>query len=242
MRQRLFANLKRRSEMEYDEKMFEKIAIPRIKKFYEINKEVFLVRAMDYKDLLQEMRIALWQMLEKYNQLPELELLKFINSILSKKLIDEKRHGFKYMKTEDIEIEENNKKKMIKGHINQFVDIDSINEALLPDPNSEKLRAEIVVEAIKSKLTKKEKHLIDKLFLEGRTEYELACQQICCANRKTCDIYTHPNKYINMYSNIDRKSYIRGCRHHKKLNRQSILINRLKKQIIEKIKKNVKKM
>ncbi len=222
--------------MEYNDKLFDKIATTRIKRFYDMNKDAFTARAMDLKDLLQEMRIALWQRMQKYESLAEEEYAKLINKILSTKLIDAKQRGYRHMKTEDVTIEENNEEIIIKGHTPQFLDIESINESALQDNSTvSKNRAKMMVEAIKNKLNHFEQVLLDTI-LEGKTEDEMACEQICCPERDECSILTTPEKHLSTHGNIGKREYQGFCKEFDKLNKQSIQINRFKKSLLKKVK------
>lgn len=228
--------------MEYNEKLFEKVAIGRIKKFYELNRDAFLARAMDFKDLQQEMRIALWQKMLKYESLAEEEYVKLINKILTTKLIDSKQKGYRHMKADDVTIEEDNEEKVLKVHNNQFLNIDSIDEKSLMDTSHyDRTRAIAKIEYIKSKLTHLEQGLLD-LMLEGRSEDEMACQQICCDHREDCKLNVNPEDYVSTYGNIGKKEYKKSCSEFNKLNNQSVHINRLKKQLVKKVKNIVKNM
>ena len=228
--------------MEFNEKTFEKVAIPRIKKFYDMNKDAFLARGMDLKDLYQEMRIALWQKMLKYDGLGAEEYEKLINKILTTKLIDSKQRGYKHMKTEDVIIEENDKTKVIKGHIPQFLDIDSINESSLQDNTDiNKTKARITIEAVKHLLSSKEVELLENI-LDEKTEKEIACGQICCNTRASCDINLNPGNHLSTRGNIGKNEYKKNCKSFSKVHNQSVQINRLKKQLIAKIKKLLKKM
>lgn len=226
--------------MDYNDKLFEKVSYTRIRKFYDLHKDVFLAMAMDLKDLQQEMRIALWQKMQKYESLAEEEFIKLLNKILTTTLIDAKQRGYKHMKVDDITIEENNEEKVIKVHNPQFLNIDLIDDkALIDTSDLDKIVAKNKVESIKTKLTHLEQELLNSM-LDGKTEDEMACQQICCNNRQKCDINLKPEKYISTHGNISKNDYRSICKEFNKLSSQSMHINRLKKLLIEKIKINEK--
>jgi hypothetical protein len=229
--------------MEYNEKTFEKVAIPRIKKFYDLHQDVFFARAMDLKDLLQEMRIDLWQILLKYEMLPDEEIAKLTNKILSRKLVGEKRRGYKYMKTEDVIVEENNQEKVVKGHFSQFVNIDSVDESKLSDNHESKLmRAKTQVEAIKGLMKEDDFKLLQDIVMEGKTIYEVACERSNCKERSECNIVANPDVYLSERGSVGKPCYAKGCKQYSILYKDALAINRLKNKLLKKLKKVQKKM
>ena len=223
--------------MEYSEKLFEKVATGRIKKFYDSHKEAFFARAIDFKDLQQEMRIAIWQKMQKYESLAEEEYIKLINKILTTKLIDAKQLGYKHMKTDDMTIEEENEEKLIQVHNPKFLNIDAVDEKSLIDSSDyDKSKAKVKLDFIKSKLNHLETALLECM-LDGKTEDEMACQQICCKDRRSCELSKNPNKFISKQGNIGKQDYRKNCKEFNKLFSQSMQINRLKKRLVSKVKK-----
>jgi len=72
-----------------DEKIFQGFAVPRIKNFYQRHKNYFLMQAMDYEDVAQEIRIDLWQYeakLHEAEQLPPKQYKKMLSSIIRNRL------------------------------------------------------------------------------------------------------------------------------------------------------------
>lgn len=223
--------------MQYNDKLFNQVAQPRIKKFYEAHKDIFLAQAMDLKDLLQEMRIELWQILLKFNNLSDDGLLKLTNKILSRKLIDEKRFGFKHMKKEEMKIEDGIKERTIVGHMPQFVDIDSVNEVdLVNTKEADNIRNKMLLDIVKDKVTDKEYQLLLD-FVQGYTAEELACKKLICEFREVCNIHNNPDNYLNNQSHIGRFIYKAHCKYYNRLNTQATIFKKLKRRAIAKAKK-----
>ena len=95
----------------------------------------------------------------------------------------------------------------------------------------------MLLDVIKEHTTEKEYNLLISLFTEGLTEDELACNQISCGHRTDCDISKYPKEYINIQGNIGKRDYQTTCHQYNNLNRQTTIIKRLKKQVLEKLKK-----
>jgi RNA polymerase sigma factor (sigma-70 family) len=224
--------------MNFDEKLFQRIALPRVKKYYDSHRDLFLARAMDIKDLLQECRIKLWEEMSKFKELSEDDVLKLINKILTNQLIDEKRAGFKHMKKEPVIVEDKfNKEKIVTGHLPQFVDIDSVGDMLVVTDEEERIRNKALVEVMKSKLSEKERELIEDLFTKGMTEKELACEKINKDCKGSCSLYNNLDEHRSQYGNVITSSYQKSCSKYKELSNLSKQINRLKRNILEKMKK-----
>ena len=79
--------------MEYNEVLFQKVAMPRIKKFAKDRHDVLSVQSMDKDDMAQECRLLVWKELARYTNIKEVEVCKIINTIISTKILNLIREG-----------------------------------------------------------------------------------------------------------------------------------------------------
>jgi len=225
--------------MEYNQVVFDKIAVPRIKRYYGMNKEYFLAQAMDYKDFMQDMSIILWQSLTRYKDLTEDDYGKLVNTVLSKKMISARRQGFKHMKAFEVTDEQGDivsEDIKLLGHSSQFINIDNVDEALLIDKNSIKDNRGLL-NLIKNSFKEEEYNLIKKLIIEDYSELEMACEVMNCSNKGLCKTLFKSNKSHTRENNIGKEAFKSNCAKYEQLHRKSMKIHRLKIRLIGRIKK-----
>jgi hypothetical protein len=196
--------------IEFNGQLFNKVAVPRIKKFYEDKKEFLMVQAIDDEDIAQELRIVVWKELQKLSNLTEEEISRLINTIVSRRLKNFLDLGATHMNKDIESLESKPVKVNINGkdmefkeplviktkdgrvikqegeHVNylpKYVNLDEIEEALLVTDNSNNLRK---IELIKSILTEKEWNILEETYMNGTTTRELACQELNCAKLADC--------------------------------------------------------
>jgi len=229
--------------MKYNETVFSKLALPRLQRYYSSNKEYFLAQAMDYKDFIQEMSIAIWQELTKFEGLSDEEYGKLVNAVLSKRMIDAKRDGHKHMKSYRVTDEHGNNLESenaeeILGHSSQFVSLDEVDEKLLIDKNYFQTNRGLI-NLIKESLTEEEYNIIYKLYVEDYSEMELACELSKC--EKDCISMFKTNRVHTRENTISQLDFQKECKQYLILSSKSKKINRLKKVILKKLKKILSK-
>ena len=80
------------------EEFFETVAKPQILKSFKKFREYYKSNSMDVEDVFQEIRIKVWQTMERYqNEMDEDMLGRYINRVVRNELIDIKRKSEKHM-------------------------------------------------------------------------------------------------------------------------------------------------